>query len=58
MSSSLYCIVCRYLPFACCACPSVSSYDSPGWNSKAWCDSFDTVKGEWIDVDIPFDTLK
>lgn len=41
--------------------PSVSvssSYDSPGWNSKAWCDSFDTVKGEWMDVNIPFDTLK
>jgi len=36
----------------------VSSYDSPGWNSKAWCDSFDTVKGEWMDVDIPFETLK
>ncbi|CAM9280674.1 unnamed protein product, partial [Hapterophycus canaliculatus] len=35
-----------------------SIYDSPGWNSKAWCDSFDTVKGEWMDVDIPFDTLK
>ncbi|CBN79682.1 conserved unknown protein [Ectocarpus siliculosus] len=35
-----------------------SIYDSPGWNSKAWCDTFDTVKGEWIDVDIPFTTLK
>lgn len=34
------------------------SYDSPGWNSKAWCDTFDTVKGEWMDVDIPFSTLK
>eukprot|EP00752_Nemacystus_decipiens_P017720 g15888.t1 len=35
-----------------------SIYDSPGWNSKAWCDSFDTVKGEWMDVDIPFHALK
>lgn len=34
------------------------SYDSPGWNSKAWCDTFDTVKDEWIDVDIPFATLR
>ncbi|CAM9520877.1 unnamed protein product [Laminaria digitata] len=34
-----------------------SMYDSPGWNSKSWCDSFDTKKGEWMDVDIPFNAL-
>lgn len=34
------------------------SYDSPGWNSKAWCDMFDTKKDEWVDVDIPFNALK
>lgn len=63
-SVSLSAIVCDCLRFPrlICLCTDVlsigRSYDTPGWNSKAWCDSFDTVKGDWMDVDIPFETLK